>query len=79
MIMRYLPTISIADGTALPRAHPLTQADFLRQHIRRGWSEADALARYRAWERGELEPYPLIARHLPTRKAFMKKQSGANT
>lgn len=60
MTARFLPTITTAAGAALPRSHPAAQADFLRQHIRRGWAEAQALERYRAWERGELEASPII-------------------
>ncbi|MDN5938996.1 MAG: hypothetical protein L0H83_10080 [Salinisphaera sp.] len=60
IITRYLPTISTAAGIPLPRSHPVAQADFLRQHMRAGWSEGQALVRYRAWERGEIEATPII-------------------
>lgn len=62
MSARFVPTVYAAAGGSLPRSHPAIQADFLRQHMRRGWSEHDALARYRAWEAGALEASPVIPR-----------------
>ena len=62
MSERFIPTVTTGTGGALARSDPAAQADFLRQHIRRGWSEREALARYRRWEACQLETNPFIPR-----------------
>ncbi|BCF95275.1 hypothetical protein PPGU16_83420 (plasmid) [Paraburkholderia largidicola] len=47
--MRFVPTVYSASGSSLPRTDPRAKADFIGQHLKHGWTEADATARYEMW------------------------------
>ncbi len=50
--MRFIPTVYSSTGGSLPRSDERAKADFIRQHVRHGWTESDAIARYDLWVRG---------------------------
>jgi hypothetical protein len=47
--MRFIPTVYSETGGSLPRTDARAKADFLAQHVKHGWDEADATARYEMW------------------------------
>ncbi|MBT2793612.1 hypothetical protein [Paraburkholderia strydomiana] len=47
--MRFIPTVYSQTGGSLPRNNERAKADFIRQHMRHGWTESDAIARYELW------------------------------
>jgi hypothetical protein len=47
--MRFIPTVYSQNGGSLPRSDARAKADFIRQHVKHGWSESDATARYELW------------------------------
>jgi hypothetical protein len=47
--MRFIPAVYSQTGGSLPRTDPRAKADFIRQHVRHGWTESDATARYELW------------------------------
>ncbi|TDG01502.1 hypothetical protein E1N52_42965 [Paraburkholderia guartelaensis] len=47
--MYFLPTVYSQHGGSLPRTDPRAKADFIAQHVKQGWTESDALARYELW------------------------------
>jgi hypothetical protein len=57
---RFIPCLHDDAAGHPPPSDPRTRQDFIRQHIVRGWPEADAHARYEQWRRGEIEADPVI-------------------
>lgn len=47
--MRFIPAVYSRTGGSLPRSNERAKADFVRQHVRHGWTESDAVARYELW------------------------------
>lgn len=61
--MRFIPTVYSANGGSLPRTHPRAKADFIAQHVRHGWAEADAIARYEMWAAYAIDSNPDLDEH----------------
>ena len=57
-VMRFIPTVYSPTGGSLPRADERAKADFIRQHVRHGWIEGDAIARYELWVAGVIDTNP---------------------
>jgi len=57
----FIPTVYSAHGGSLPRTDPRMRADFLAQHAKHGWREADAMARYELWVDGAIDTNPDLA------------------
>lgn len=49
MAMRFIPAVYSSSGGSLPRTDERAKADFIRQHVRHGWTASDATARYELW------------------------------
>lgn len=56
--MRFIPAVYSRTGGSLPRTDERTKADFIRQHVRHGWSESDATARYELWVAKAIDTNP---------------------
>lgn len=56
--MRFIPTVYSPAGGSLPRADERAKADFIRQHIRHGWTECDAITRYELWVADAIDTNP---------------------
>jgi hypothetical protein len=59
--MRFIPTVYSQTGGSLPRTDPRAKADFIRQHVRHGWTEGDATARYELWVVQAIDTNPDLA------------------
>lgn len=62
--MRFRPSFGTRNGRPLQREDPLVRADFVRQHMRQGWTLNDAEARYKNWVDEGLEAEPMIEHRL---------------
>ncbi|WP_227742892.1 hypothetical protein [Burkholderia gladioli] len=62
-MMRFTPSVYSSTGSSLPRRDERARADFIRQHVRHGWSESDAIARYDLWVAGLIETNPDLDDH----------------
>lgn len=56
--MRFIPTVYSQTGGSLPRSNDRAKADFVRQHVRHGWTESDAVARYELWVAEAIDSNP---------------------
>lgn len=56
--MRFVPTAYSQTGGSLARTDPRAKADFIRQHVRHGWTESDANARYELWVAHAIDTNP---------------------
>ncbi|WP_244113940.1 hypothetical protein [Burkholderia gladioli] len=56
--MRFIPAVYSKSGGSLPRTDARAKADFIRQHVRHGWTESDAAARYELWTAGAIDMNP---------------------
>ncbi|WP_025602115.1 hypothetical protein [Burkholderia sp. WSM2230] len=56
--MRFIPTVYSKSGGTLPRTDARAKADFIRQHMRHGWTESDATARYELWAEQAIDTSP---------------------
>lgn len=61
--MRFIPTVYSPTGGSLPRTDERAKADFIRQHVRHGWAESDATARYELWVAGAIDTNPDLDDH----------------
>ncbi|AWV05630.1 hypothetical protein DM992_41055 (plasmid) [Burkholderia sp. JP2-270] len=61
--MRFIPTVYSSSGGSLPRTDERAKADFIRQHIRHGWTESDATARYELWVARTIDMNPDLDDH----------------
>jgi hypothetical protein len=62
-VMRFTPTVYSSTGRSLPRSDERAKADFIRQHVRHGWSESDAEARYELWVARAIDTNPNLDDH----------------
>jgi hypothetical protein len=58
--MRFIPTVYSSTGGSLPRTDARAKADFITQHLKHGWAEADATARYEMWVAHAIDTNPEI-------------------
>ncbi|MDP9651747.1 hypothetical protein [Paraburkholderia caledonica] len=58
MAMRFIPAVYSSSGGSLPRTDERAKADFIRQHVRHGWAESDATARYELWAARAIDTNP---------------------
>lgn len=63
MVMRFIPTVYSPLGGSLPRADERAKVDFIRQHVRHGWTESDATARYELWVARAIDTNPDLDDH----------------
>jgi hypothetical protein len=56
--MRFISTVYSSTGGSLPRTDERAKADFIRQHMRHGWTESDATARYELWVANAIDTNP---------------------
>jgi len=56
--MRFIPAVYSRSGGSLPRTDERAKVDFIRQHVRHGWTESDAAARYELWVAGAIDTNP---------------------
>lgn len=56
--MRFIPAVYSSSGGSLPRTDERAKADFIRQHVRHGWTESDATARYELWVARAIDTNP---------------------
>jgi hypothetical protein len=56
--MRFIPTVYSPSGGSLPRTDAQSKADFIRQHVRHGWTEINAAARYELWVARAIDTNP---------------------
>ncbi|MEM5373313.1 hypothetical protein V4C53_46305 [Paraburkholderia azotifigens] len=61
--MRFIPTVYSSTGGSLPRTDARAKADFIRQHVQHGWSEAEAEARYELWVARAIDTNPDLDDH----------------
>lgn len=61
--MRFIPTVYSSTGGSLPRSDERAKADFIRQHVRHGWTESDAIARYDLWVARAIDANPDLDAH----------------
>jgi len=61
--MRFIPTVYSSTGGSLPRSDERAKADFVRQHVRHGWTESDAIARYDLWVAQAIDTNPDLDDH----------------
>lgn len=61
--MRFIPTVYSSTGGSLPRDDARAKADFIRQHVRHGWTESDATARYELWVALAIDTNPDLDDH----------------
>jgi hypothetical protein len=61
--MRFIPTVYSPLGGSLPRTDERAKADFIRQHVRHGWTESDAIARYELWVARAIDTNPDLDDH----------------
>jgi hypothetical protein len=61
--MIFIPRVYSSTGSSLPRTHPRAKADFIAQHVKHGWSEADATARYEMWAAYAIDSNPDLDEH----------------
>lgn len=56
--MRFIPTVYSSTGGSLPRTDERAKADFIRQHVRHGWTADDARERYELWVAQAIDANP---------------------
>jgi hypothetical protein len=56
--MRFIPTVYSQTGGSLPRTDARAKADFIGQHVKYGWTESDATARYDLWVAQAIDSNP---------------------
>lgn len=61
--MRFTPTVYSSSSGSLPRTDERAKADFIRQHVRHGWKESDATARYELWVARTIDRNPDLDDH----------------
>ncbi|KVL32195.1 hypothetical protein WS98_21910 [Burkholderia territorii] len=61
--MRFIPTVYSSSGGSLPRTDERAKTDFIRQHVRHGWTESDATARYELWVARTIDTNPDLDDH----------------
>jgi len=61
--MRFIPTVHSPSGGSLPRTDERAKADFIRQHVRHGWTESDATVRYELWVARVIDTNPDLDDH----------------
>lgn len=49
MAMCFIPPVYSSSGGSLTGTDERAKADFIRQHVRHGWTESGATARYELW------------------------------
>lgn len=61
--MRFIPTAYSSTGGSLSRSDERAKADFIRQHVRHGWTESDAITPYDLWVARAIDATPDLDVH----------------